>query len=354
MKKIVITIGLLVVISFAMAQTDFRHITYDEAIVAAKAENKMIFMDFYTVWCGPCAMMAKQVFPQKEVGDYLNARFVCIKLDAEKEGTDLAQRYNVKAFPTFIVIDAEGKELMRKVGSASAQGFLAEMEQQFNPEKSYDRLEARYQSGERTPELIRTYASLQKSKKAARDIVKSYFDGLSDEQRVKEENSFIYMDYTEKLEDEYIRYMIANRDRFTASLKEEIMERVSSMYVDQVAFSGFLKYDRELLENTRKEIEQLGLNADGRYDLMFRFVACRENDDWGRYLDLFEKEYDVMSLDDKRTVTIGMFGLSQASDKDVLEHASRFIRRHFLDMDVTLIFMAVPVLSGIEEKIATL
>jgi len=37
-----------------LAQTNFRHITFDEALAAAKAENKMVFIDFYTSWCGPC------------------------------------------------------------------------------------------------------------------------------------------------------------------------------------------------------------------------------------------------------------------------------------------------------------
>ena len=58
---------------------------YNAALEKAKQEGKMLFVDFYADWCGPCKMMAKDVFPQKQVGDYFNAKFVCLKLNAEKE-----------------------------------------------------------------------------------------------------------------------------------------------------------------------------------------------------------------------------------------------------------------------------
>ncbi len=70
-RNLLLAATMLLTIS-ATAQTNFRHITYDEAVNAAKAENKLVFMDFYTDWCGPCKMMTNEVFPKKEVGDFMN------------------------------------------------------------------------------------------------------------------------------------------------------------------------------------------------------------------------------------------------------------------------------------------
>ena len=63
----------------------FSNVSFEEALEKAQQEGKQIFVDVYTSWCGPCKMMAKNVFTQQEVGEYYNEHFVCLKLDAEKE-----------------------------------------------------------------------------------------------------------------------------------------------------------------------------------------------------------------------------------------------------------------------------
>ena len=87
---------------------EFRDISFAGALKAAKAENKTVFMDCYTSWCGPCKMMTNDIFPQEKVGKYMNENFVCVKYDMEKgEGVELKKRYEVSAYPTFLVIDAD-------------------------------------------------------------------------------------------------------------------------------------------------------------------------------------------------------------------------------------------------------
>ena len=44
--------------------------TFKEALDKAKLEGKIVFVDAYTTWCGPCKRMSKNVFPKKEVGDF--------------------------------------------------------------------------------------------------------------------------------------------------------------------------------------------------------------------------------------------------------------------------------------------
>lgn len=76
MKKIILLLFMFLSVTLLRAQTNFRDITYREAIAAARTEKKLVFIDFYTSWCGPCKMMTNNVFPMKNVGEYLNAKFV--------------------------------------------------------------------------------------------------------------------------------------------------------------------------------------------------------------------------------------------------------------------------------------
>lgn len=102
MKKLfaVCLIAFAFTMSSRAAGIEFFHGTWAEGVAKAKAENKKIFIDFFTEWCGPCLNMALTVFPQPEVGEAYNKDFVCMKIDAEKgEGVDLARKYQVRSYP---------------------------------------------------------------------------------------------------------------------------------------------------------------------------------------------------------------------------------------------------------------
>lgn len=104
--------------------TQFFKGTFAQALAKAKKENKKLMVDCYTLWCGPCRHMAKSVFPDENLGKYMNANFVCIQLDMEHgEGPELNKTFNVEAYPTFIFFDAEGKEMNRFEGMCMQDEF---------------------------------------------------------------------------------------------------------------------------------------------------------------------------------------------------------------------------------------
>jgi len=87
----------------------FSELSFSETLEKAKTENKLVFMDFYTVWCGPCIEFHKDVLNDKEVARFMNKTFINKKFNLYKgEGINLKEKFNVYSVPRFIILDGKG------------------------------------------------------------------------------------------------------------------------------------------------------------------------------------------------------------------------------------------------------
>lgn len=360
MKKILLTIVAFLSVPLLWAQTNFRSLSFEEALVAAKQEKKMVFIDFYTDWCGPCKMMARQTFPLKEVGDYMNNTFVCLKLNAEKEGKELAARFEVKAYPTFTILDADGKKVNEVRGFMDGKAFLEKMKYTMNPDMSPERMAQRYAAGERTPELVNNYAlhkMEQEKEKEGFEIVDSYFQSLTDAQRLLKENAFLFTRYTFQLNDAKGRFMVNHRNEFDASVQEAINEKIGRLYRTELItyFSGYRRqsnqYKEEEYQTLKKEIIDLGLDKTYQLQPMFTLIEARQTCDDAAYVDLCAKEYSNLADNDRGLLIINLPRLIDTEDVAVLKKMSQLIRSKLSEMSVNNILMAGRVLSSIEGKI---
>jgi thioredoxin 1 len=110
----------------AVAGIQFTEGSWKSILDKAKKEKKMIFLDAYASWCGPCKMLQKKIFTQQAVGDYFNANFINVKIDMEVgEGPALSQRYPLDAYPTLFIIDGNGKLVSKAVGALEANDLIA-------------------------------------------------------------------------------------------------------------------------------------------------------------------------------------------------------------------------------------
>ncbi|MFD1142138.1 thioredoxin family protein [Larkinella insperata] len=103
----------------------FSDAAWKAQLAKAKAEKKLVFLDAYTSWCGPCKLLQKNVFTQKEVGDFFNKEFINVKIDMEKgEGPELALQYPLEGYPTLLFIDGDGKVVKKVLGYQSPEELL--------------------------------------------------------------------------------------------------------------------------------------------------------------------------------------------------------------------------------------
>ena len=92
--KLLIT-SLLILITFSGVQAqEIEWMSMNEALEAQAKKPKKILMDAYTTWCGPCKMMDKNTFTNKDVVNYVNKHFYPVKFDAEGTEEVLYKDFN--------------------------------------------------------------------------------------------------------------------------------------------------------------------------------------------------------------------------------------------------------------------
>jgi thiol-disulfide isomerase/thioredoxin len=105
----------------------FEKTAWKVAHTKAINEEKLLFVDAYAVWCGPCKWMDKNVFVDQSVGDYFNANFVNLKLDMETaDGGTFNSKFPVRAYPTFLFIDSKGTIIHKVEGSLGGAELIEE------------------------------------------------------------------------------------------------------------------------------------------------------------------------------------------------------------------------------------
>lgn len=366
MKKTLLTlIGMILFIPM-FAQTNFRDITYEEGLQAAKIEKKLLFVDFYTTWCGPCKMMMKNVFPTTEAGDYFNAYFVCLKLDAEAEGKDLAAKLGVNAYPTFFVLDANGNVVFKKVGGdASPSSFIAAFKQGLNAELSPERMAQRYAAGERNAELISTYAntllkearngrSMDNSKvEQAQKMVNEYFDGLTTEQRLNAENLFIYgMSYTSSVNDPKARFMIENKDKFEGDSKQVVLANIKSLINSELQeyYRGGKEYNQVEFNALKELIAKEGLVDTEGYAALYKII---ESSSMGidKFFKVADSEFENLSAAQKEGLLMSFQERYRNASTQDVQAACQFMRNHLRTLEASSIYFTATVLMQLEKKL---
>lgn len=105
----------------------FKKKSFEDAKKEAKKSGKLIFIDAYTDWCGPCKRMAATSFKDPKVGELYNKSFINLKVEMEKDadGPELARRYRVNAYPTLLIIDGNGKLIKQSIGMKTSSQLIA-------------------------------------------------------------------------------------------------------------------------------------------------------------------------------------------------------------------------------------
>jgi thioredoxin-related protein len=222
MKKLVLVFALALTIS-AIGQDrkiEFRDVTFDEALAAAKKEKKPIFMDCYTVWCGPCKWMSANIFTNNDVADYFNENFVCVKFDMEKgEGTSIAREFKIRAYPTLIYVNAERELVMKAVGaSRDPQSYIKTGGYAKSKDYNLIALSENVSKNRNNAEFMQIYFDVMAGAGMAdAEEVNKYFEGISKEEWSSQANWKIITGVVDDIESPVFQDLLNNTEAYKAN-----------------------------------------------------------------------------------------------------------------------------------------
>ncbi|MAW95411.1 MULTISPECIES: thioredoxin fold domain-containing protein [unclassified Leeuwenhoekiella] len=278
MKRIILLILIIHtgIVSFGQG-VQFAETDLEGALAMAQEQNKHVFIDFYTNWCAPCKMMDKQVFPQQNVGKYFNSKFISLKVNAEKEGVELAKKYGIKAYPTFVILDKTGA--MKHIfagGILDGDKFIATVDNAFDPQKAFGSLKSRVDAGEKSIALQATYlqALMNTHTENPEPEVEAFYNSLSKEEKIRKETVFIYEFFapfgSEKakfFEENRAQFrQIANTSKIDSILRskyENHMGTITKGYTQDVTMDEIKKTEKHVYALGIKELKSLPVMIAG-------------------------------------------------------------------------------------------
>lgn len=228
---------------------DFSQDKWESILDQAKEENKIVFVDAYTTWCGPCKKMSKQVFTSKKLGKFFNENFISVKMDMEKpQGVALGSKYNVFVYPTLLFVDGYGSLIHRVAGYQDVNSLIDEGKVAVDPSKSLAAMTDRYDAGERSPEFLKKYL---KAKASAMDgshmpIAEEYL-ATQEDWSTPDNLSLIY-NLTETADSKMFEYLAQNKSLFIEQYSEQEVEGK----IQQLVFAKIQN------ESENMDMEQVG------------------------------------------------------------------------------------------------
>ncbi|MBL7814717.1 MAG: thioredoxin fold domain-containing protein [Saprospiraceae bacterium] len=224
----------------------------------AKAENKIVFVDAYTTWCGPCKVMAKNIFPMKEVGDVFNAKFVNAKIDMEKgEGPEIAQKYGIRAYPTYIFVNGDGELVHRGLGSMPPEKFITVGQAASDPERQFFSLKKKYEGGERNSDFLKRFAGAcedAQEEQLGASVAEAYLATQKD--WLNKENMDFILKFSKSIQSNTFAYLVKNQAAFEKAIGKGGIET----QVYQTAFSNVanMSYNRAKREFDFAKAKEIG------------------------------------------------------------------------------------------------
>jgi thiol-disulfide isomerase/thioredoxin len=309
--------------SLIMAQSEIKFekdLTLEKLKAKAKKENKLIFIDAYTTWCGPCKWISANIFTDKDVAEYYNKNFINAKfnMEDEGEGTKIGSTYQVMCYPNLLFINSEGKLVHRTAGAEQdPQYYISLGETAKNPEKCFSAIETKYKANPNNATLFKEYmAAVSSTCLDYSNELDNFLNRLNEVDYLKEDNWNIIKEYLTDFNHKTTQYIAKNTDKFNEKFGEEVNDFLYNS-IRQTAFD--LLNEQEFQENKYQAI----LNTARTIDLelvksilpMLEIYGYERKGDWDNLFGYLMKNGDeVLDSENKNRYS---FIISENTESEI-------------------------------------
>ena len=305
----------------------FNKDSWKEILATAQSEEKLIFIDAYTTWCGPCKKMTRDIFPLHNVGEFYNKNFINVKMDMERgEGVMLAEKYNVILYPTLLFIDPTGEIVHRAVGYHNEMEFLGLAKTALDPTKSLAGMTSSYQEGNRDPKFLYKYtvARFEARDGSHPQIAEEYLNTQED-WTTNDNMQFIYS-FVEGTDSKMFDYLLENKGAFIEKFGEkEINNKIENIVMTRLNNQD----DKPELEEVDALFSKVMGDRAAINSSAYRMTYHRQRGDREAYANAaiaHHKKYkDELTFDDLNETAWTFYEV--IADKKLLKYATKMSKQ---------------------------
>lgn len=257
--------------------------SWSDALTSARSQRKLIFVDAYTEWCGPCKMMSRNTFPSDQVGELFNESFVNLKLDMEKgEGISFGAKYQVNAYPTLLFLNHKGEVVHKVLGYLSPSALIKEAQVALQPENSLSGLELAFEQGTSNRDslymLAMTYHKMQDRR--AYEVGERFFSTIAkDKELLLPENWEAMLALTVDIHSREYQYLLLKQKKFIKQYGyQPVLDKLYDLLKKAAISSALTRNDQAYRQAL--EIAQNQLKDDGRTALRLQMVYAEASRNW--------------------------------------------------------------------------
>ena len=305
----------------------FEQGVWTDVITKAKKENKSIFVDAYTDWCGWCKVMDKETFPDKKLGGFFKEHFISYKMNMEVgEGIKMAMKYHVRSYPTYLIFSPEGTLLYKVAGYQKPDDFLKTMtaaldkSNQMNYPATFEKMDLDY------PEFYKLLFDKDKKKRKnpSADEVAKYLDSQSDLFSEVNWNVMCSSELNDKYRDLFLSNISKYKELYGAA---DVNDKVNGIIQKNIKNSAEKK-DKTGLAFTLALVDKYVPKEKEQAKILYQMNYYRQTQEWTEYAGITINYVEKNAMNDSHMLNQYAWDFYEnISDKQLLARAEEWAKK---------------------------